>query len=338
MKISRRENLINVLKGGEGEKVPFVPFVGVHAAKVLEVGLKDFLSSSDLIAKGVVKSAKLYNADGIPLCFDLQIEAELLGCGVKYLDKMPPAVIKHPLAKGSLSDLNVYEPNSGRLKCVLDAIESIRAELGDNTALYALVSGVLTLAYQLRGRALLEDIANRADSLIPLLAYCRDIQLKTIKAYAERGVDVVAVVEPLCSNLDIDFFKELLPFENDLFDYINDLGLLSSFFLCGDVNELLDEICESRCHNISVCSNVNLSVLREKALKAKKSFGGNLNPRSDILNCSKEETILKTKQCLDIGKTKAFVFSTGCDLAFDSPSESLIAISQVISNYLKKSQ
>lgn len=328
MGISNRENLLKALRCCEVERVPWVPFVGVHAAKLLGVELKDFLCDSGLIAQGIVKAARLYDADGIPLCFDLQIEAELLGCGVKYLPKMPPAIIKHPLAKGSLGDLAEYEPNSGRLKVVLDSMPKIKAELGDNTAIYALVTGVLTLAYQLRGRAILDDIANASESLAPLLRFCKDIQLKTIRAYAERGVDVVAVVEPMCSNLQADFFiKELMPLENELFEYINTKNLASSFFLCGDVNLLLDEICKAKCNNISVCSNVDLGVLKAKALAAGKSFSGNLDPRRDILNCSKLDSVKKARQSLKIGGKKGFILSSGCDLAFDSPSENLLAIS-----------
>ncbi len=328
--LSKKEELIKCLHGEGTKRVPWLPFVGIHAAKVMGKSLGEFLYDSELISEGVVRSARLYNASGIPICFDLQLEAEILGAKTKILEKMPPAIIKHPFA--SNMEFPKYEPNSGRLKIVLDAIPKAKKELGEDCALYGLVTGILTLAYQLRGRQLLDDIKDKKDEAKALLNYCKEVQLKTISAYVDRSIDVVAVVEPMCSVVNVDFcVEELFPLENELFDNIRREGLPSSFFLCGDVNEMLKEICNTSCDNICVCSNVDLNSLKQYALRANKSFGGNLNPRTEILNASKEECVSYAKKCLDIGGNKGYILSSGCDLPYDTPSENLIAISKLCS-------
>ncbi len=324
-----KENLLKVLRGGESERVPWVPFVGVHSAKLLGVSLEDFFYDSDLIAKGVVNSAKLYKADAIPLAFDLQLEAEILGAKTKILPKMPPAIIKHPLA--DKIKFPSYNPNSGRLAIALNAVPSIKKGLGENTALLGLVCGVLTLSYQLRGRALLDDIKAKNTELKELLSYAKEVQLKTIQAYVQSGVDAITVVEPMCSNLDTKFFiEELFALENELFDSIKRAGLPSSFFSCGDVNALLPKICKMHCDNISVCSNVDLEILKREAINANKSFGGNLNPRQEILKGTKEDCIKAVKNCLELGGKKGYILSSGCDLAYETPSENLIAIGEYL--------
>jgi uroporphyrinogen-III decarboxylase len=49
---------------------------------------------------GVSKAIELYKPDGIPVIFDLQIEAEAIGCRLKWSDNSPPSVISHPLQEG----------------------------------------------------------------------------------------------------------------------------------------------------------------------------------------------------------------------------------------------
>ena len=40
---------------------------------------------------------KLYKPAGQPVIFDLQVEAECLGCDLVWADDAPPSVSKHPL-------------------------------------------------------------------------------------------------------------------------------------------------------------------------------------------------------------------------------------------------
>ncbi len=65
------------------QRIPWVPFAGVHAAKLTGIGAEEYLKSSIHIFNGVSKAVDLYKPDGIPVVFDLQIEAEALGCQLK---------------------------------------------------------------------------------------------------------------------------------------------------------------------------------------------------------------------------------------------------------------
>ena len=78
-------------------RIPWVPFVGSHAGALLNLTATEYLSSSKTIVEGVNKAIQLYNPDGIPVIFDLQIEAEALGCKIAWANDNPPAVVSHPL-------------------------------------------------------------------------------------------------------------------------------------------------------------------------------------------------------------------------------------------------
>jgi uroporphyrinogen-III decarboxylase len=76
------------------------------------------------------KPLKEYNPDGIPIIFDLQIEAEILGCKLQWAPHNPPAVISHPLAEGKLlKDLKIPEENEGRVGVALEAHKTTSNEI-----------------------------------------------------------------------------------------------------------------------------------------------------------------------------------------------------------------
>ena len=82
------------------DRIPWVPFVGCHAGQLLGLTATQYLQSAEHLVNGVNKAIELYNPDGIPVAFDLQIEAEALGCKLGWADDNPPAVVSHPLTEG----------------------------------------------------------------------------------------------------------------------------------------------------------------------------------------------------------------------------------------------
>ena len=59
------------------ERIPWVPFVGVHGGYLIGVRAKEYLNSQEHIIRGISEAIDRYNPDGIPVVFDLQIEAEV---------------------------------------------------------------------------------------------------------------------------------------------------------------------------------------------------------------------------------------------------------------------
>ncbi|MGB4414857.1 MAG: uroporphyrinogen decarboxylase family protein, partial [Paludibacter sp.] len=135
----------------ETERVPWVPFVGVHGGKLIGVDAEAYLKSSKNIVEGITKAIELYKPDGIPVAFDLQIEAEILGCKLVWSKENPPAVVSHPLADGvALSSLRLPGKTDGRIPVVLEAAATLRQKY-PGLALYGLITGPFTLALHLLG-------------------------------------------------------------------------------------------------------------------------------------------------------------------------------------------
>jgi uroporphyrinogen decarboxylase len=96
-----RELLLRAIEGQEVERIPWVPFSGVHSASLIDIEATAFLKSADSVVRGQGEVVRRYRPDGIPVVFDLQVEAEVLGCELKWADDNPPAVVSHPLCRRS---------------------------------------------------------------------------------------------------------------------------------------------------------------------------------------------------------------------------------------------
>ena len=94
---NRRELLFAVLRHEETPRLPWVPFAGVHAGKLVGYNAREVLTDADKLVEALMAINKQYLPDGQPVVFDLQIEAEILGCKLMWADNAPPSVASHPL-------------------------------------------------------------------------------------------------------------------------------------------------------------------------------------------------------------------------------------------------
>ena len=186
----------------EVERIPLVPFVGSHAGELLGMTATEYLKSADNIVKGVNKAIELYNPDGIPVVFDLQIEAEALGCKLAWAKDNPPAVVSHPLKEGkTLADLKVPCNCSERIAMSMEATRRLREQHPD-LALYGLITGPFTLALHLLGTDIFMDMMMNPDEVHKLMRFCTDVAKMMAGNYIEAGADIVAMVDPMTSQID----------------------------------------------------------------------------------------------------------------------------------------
>jgi len=329
--MKQKELVLNAFKLKKTDRIPWVPFVGVHGAKLIGKDAETYLKSADLVVDGVSAAIAEYDPDGIPVMFDLQLEAEALGCDLQWSAENPPSVISHPLMdEKDLSKLPEYGPDKARLPLVIDATKRLRAKYPD-IALYGLITGPFTLALHLLGTNIFTDMMIDPDSIHRLLDYCRDIAIKTAQYYIEAGADIIAVVDPMTSQIDpVSFDQFVTPAAKDLFAYIKDQGALSSFFVCGHAQQNIEAMCACGPDNVSIDENIPLDYVRDIALEHGISFGGNLRLTVVLLLGTEEDSQREAMECMQTAGDKGFILAPGCDLPMDTPKENLKAITQLV--------
>jgi uroporphyrinogen decarboxylase len=280
---------------------------------------------------GLRKAHELYRPDGLPVVFDLQLEAEVLGCELSWADDGPPSVTSHPLAQGrTLGDLPRFSLDAGRIPLVLEATRRARRELPD-VALYGLVCGPFTLALHLFGNDIFVLMFDDEDEVLRAVEFCAEVGKELARAYVEAGCDVIAVVDPMTSQISPKHFDAFVRDPvNAIFDDVHERGALGSMFVCGNATRVLDKLCATHCDNVSIDENIALSLAKELAEKHGCSFGGNLKLTTVLLMGTSNDARREAVSCLDVGGSTGFVLAPGCDLPYNVPQENVQAVAEVV--------
>ncbi len=341
IKMTGRDLVLAALRHEAVPAAPWVPFAGVHAGQLKGYSASEVLCDGDKLLEALLEVNRLYDPDGQPVIFDLQVEAELLGCELAWAEKAPPAVATHPLAGGlDLRTERLPGPNEGRLPLILDVMRRMVQAVGHKTALYGLVCGPFTLASHLRGTEIFMDMFDHPDELRALLDYTTEVAMRIAGYYIEAGMDVIAVVDPLVSQVSPRHFRSFLlePFQR-LFNELRGQGCLSSFFVCGDATKNIEVMCQSGPDCISIDENIDLVAAKQITDRYNITLGGNIplttrmllgtQPDNmkfvvDLLEAVHEHAADKTTQYCN------FILSPGCDMPYDTPPENVVGVLQAV--------
>jgi uroporphyrinogen decarboxylase len=336
--LNGKELVLSALRHESLPAVPWVPFAGVHAGKLRGYSALDVLKDPKKLLDSLLAVNQVYGPDGQPVIFDLQVEAEILGCDLLWAHSAPPSVASHPLETNTSVPSRLPEASDGRLPMILDVMREMKKTVGDRTALYGLIAGPMTLASHLRGTEIFMDMYDHPDFLEGLLAYTKSVCLQMAGLYQEAGMDVIAVVDPLVSQVSPRTFKQYLlqPF-SEIFTTIRQMGAFSSFFVCGDATKNIDVMCQSGPDSISVDENINLPEVKKISDWYNITIGGNIPLTTRMLLGNQQDNMKFVVDLLDLlnGNTSGsapanFILAPGCDMPYDTPVENTVGVLQAV--------
>lgn len=331
-----KDLLIRTLHHEKVERAPWVPFAGVHAGYLKGYTATEMLTDADKAFESLMEVNRLYKPDGQPVIFDLQIEAECLGCGLAWADDCPPSVSDHPLDGSDEEpaqvpcDCKIPKKSDGRIPYVLEVMRRMKEAVGDTTALYGLICGPFTLASHLRGNNLFTDMYDFEDEVADLFNFCKKVCIRMADYYLEAGMDVIAMVDPLISQISTSHFEQFMtePY-TEIFDHIRQAGGQSSFFVCGDATRNIEAMCQTNPDSISVDENVNLLAAKAITDRYNIALGGNIPLTSVMLLGNQQDNMKFTVDLLDSLEDKTnFILAPGCDMPYAVPVENCIGVAQ----------
>lgn len=329
-----KELLFATLRHEETKSVPWVPFAGVHAGKLVGYNATEVLTDENKLFEALMAVNRLYKPSGQPVIFDLQVEAEILGCELMWTQEGPPSVKSHPLAETTQIPClcTLPEQEDGRLPMILNVMRMMKKEVGDLTGLYGLICGPFTLASHLRGNNIFMDMFDDDEYVKDLLTYCTEAAKKISQYYIEAGMDIIAVVDPLVSQISPAHFEEFLssPF-TDLFAFIREKNVFSSFFVCGDATKNIEVMCKTNPDSISIDENVDIVVAKGITDQYNITMGGNIPLTTVMLHGTQQDNMKYVVDMLDrIENKKNLIVAPGCDMPYNVPVENGIGVSQAV--------
>ncbi|NWG16865.1 MAG: thioredoxin family protein [Chloroflexi bacterium] len=333
LQLTGRELVLRTLRHESVPLVPWVPFAGVHAGRLKGYSAQEVLTDENKLVESLVEANRLYSPDGQPVLFDLQIEAEILGCDLLWAEKAPPSVASHPLADDPTIPTRLPEKSDGRLPLVLNAMRRVKAAVGDHTALYGLVCGPFTLASHLRGTEIFMDMMLNPNLVHELTAYTLRVSRRVAEFYIEAGMDVIAIVDPMVSQIGPGHFVEFFSAAfTGLYDFLRDMNVPSSFFVCGDATKNIEPMCQTGPDCISIDENINLPAAKTITDRYNITLGGNIPLTTVMLLGTQQDNMKFALDLLDSVDTHNLIVSPGCDMPYDVPPENTVGIGEALRN------
>lgn len=309
-----KQMLIDAYRGKKTVKAPWVPYAGVHCAFLINEPADKMLKDPALLAKGVVNAAKRYKADGIPLAFDLSVEANSVGCDLKWWADNVPSVTNHPCSDKTPAQAGLKMPtkDSGRWPVLFEAAKIAKPQLDElDCVMMGLFCGPLTLASHLAGVRIFTDVYKKKEFAHEVIKFAGEVGAIAAKFYADMGCDIVAIVDPVASQIKSETFKEYVtPNCQAAIKAIHDAGKTSSFFICGDCTKVMEDVCTIGTHGFAIDEQLNLTFVRDLARKHGVGFGGNLKLTLALslgLLSSREDAIVS----LAAGGQHGYTFAPG---------------------------
>ena len=309
-----KQMLIDATYGRRTPMAPWVPYAGVHCAHLINEKADAYFKDPQLIARGIVEAATRYKADGIPLLFDLSVEAESVGCELEFWEDNVPTVKSHPCQKQTPAELGLRlpTPDDGRWPVLYEAARLAKPKLEElDCAMLGLMTGPLTLASHLAGVRLFTALIKKKEYAHAMTTFAGEIGQVAAKFYVEMGCDIIAIVDPVSSQIRPESFREFVtPNCQGAIEVIRAAGLPSNFFICGDCTKVVEEVCQVGTDAFAVDEQMNLNYIRDIARKYGKGFGGNLKLTLALslgLISPREDALIS----LAAGGTEGYTFAPG---------------------------
>lgn len=327
-----KQRVLAALRHEATDRVPWVPFAGVHAGRLKGHSAQDVLKDGDKLYESLLAVNELYQPDGQPVIFDLQVEAEILGCELLWQDETPPSVVSHPLLAGAdLQQMKLPGENDGRLPMILDVMRRASAGIGADTALYGLITGPFTLASHLRGTEVFMDLMLEPERVTEVMDFCTKVARRMSEMYIDAGMDVIAVVDPMLSQIGPDHFSRFCEQAlREVFADIRERGAYSAVFVCGNATRNLEGLCRTGADCLSIDENIDIVKAKEITDRFGMTIAGNIPLTTTMLLGTQLDNMKHVVDRLEEIDAHNFIMSPGCDMPYDTPVENVIGIAEAM--------
>lgn len=195
--MTKRERVERAFAFEPVDKIPFVPAVYEHKARLVGRSPSEVCRSADLLLEALERELEVYDPDVLTVGVDVyNVEAEAVGCEVRYFGPAPdvPAVVRPVLAgPDGIGRLRRPDPGrDGRMPLFVGVAARLAREKGRDLVVRGAVTGPFSLACALAGTEDLLVATVEAPAFVrELLAFASAVSVDLGRAYLEKGVEPV---------------------------------------------------------------------------------------------------------------------------------------------------
>lgn len=313
-----------------------IPVLSFPAIQLMDISVKDLISSSDLQADGMKAVAKRTDAGASVSLMDLSVEAECFGSTIHISDDEVPTVTGSIVSSEEDADaLQIPKIGSGRTQIYIDAIEKA-VKLITDRPVFAGVIGPFSLA----GR--LMDVTEamiycyeEPDMVHTVLEKVTAFITDYILAYKKVGAHGVVMAEPLAGLLSPALAEEFSSdYVKKIVDAVQDENFIVVYHNCGNCTiQMIDSIIDTGAPVFHFGNAIAMDEMMDKIPKDRIAMG-NVDPAGQLRNGTVDSVKSATKEIMDkCCSYSNFVISTGCDVPPMSKWENIDAFFEAVNAF-----
>ena len=311
-----------VMEGTLPDRVPCIPMIREWAVVQEGYGLFDVMDDPERYTACQHECSNTVGYDSVSDLNAINAEAEAMGCVLKEGD----ISVRTPAIEDYGSDLDrivgVDPSKDGRLPVILEGVRILRRRCWKEKVIFCYVQAPFRAAAMLRGvERFLKDCLKTPESVRDLLEKVTENQIRFGTALAEAGADLIEVSDPMSSG-DIVTRKQYeklgFSFSKRLIASLKKTGVRIVHHACGDTTDRLDMFDALGADMLSLDQVVDLGEARS-ILGERSVLFGNIDPLL-LREGTPSEVGDAARRCIEKGgKNGAFVLSSGCLIAADTP-------------------
>ncbi|MBM4018547.1 MAG: uroporphyrinogen decarboxylase [Planctomycetes bacterium] len=329
-----KERIGAFLSGKPIDRVPCVPLILNHAARVLGVKVRQYATDGLVMGRANVAAWRRYGHDLITIFTDTAILAEALGTKLKYPEDDAARVDVPAVSAPADADRvpRVDARRAGRLPVYLEAVRHCVRDVGSEVFVACCYPAPFTVAATLRGTGqFARDLYKNPALAEALLEKCTVLVEDFADAVAEAG-GIPALVDPVASGSVISraaFERFALPGIRRGLARIKALGLPPILHICGRTSSIIDLMADSGAAVLSL-DQIELAEAREK-VGGRVCLMGNVRPAETLLNGTPDDVRREAAKCVAdaLGSPGGFILSSGCEVPLATQPENVLAMMEV---------
>lgn len=305
-----------------------MPILSFPCVQLMDVSVKELVSSSDLQAKGMKLVADRVPSAASVSLMDLSVEAEAFGSAIHVSDDEVPTVVGAIISEEEEADaLEIPEIGAARTGLYIESVAKA-VKLITDRPVFAGVIG----SYSLAGRLL--DVSeamiycyDEPDMVHTVLDKVTSFLIDYCKAYKEAGADGVVIAEPLGGLLSPNLAKEFThPYIKRIVDAVQSDDFAVIYHNCGDnVPLMAKDIYQIGAMGYHFGDAIHLADMLPDA-PADVLVMGNVSPSAQFLGGTPDSIAASTKEIMtECCGNANFVISSGCDIPPKSSWENIDA-------------
>jgi uroporphyrinogen decarboxylase len=287
--MTKRERVERAYAFEPADKVPFVPAVYEHKARLIGRSPSEVCRNRDLLLEALEKELEVYDPDVLTVGLDVyNVEAEAAGCEVRYFGRSPdvPAVAAPLLGgPGEIGKLGRLDPSrDGRMPLFVEAAARLFKQRGRDLVVRGAVSGPFSLACALAGTeevlvATVEDPA----FVRQLLAFSARTAVDFGKAYLEKGVEPVlfdSKASPGAASPRV-FHEFVLPVYRDVvIPALREAGARTlPLIIGGDTTPILEDLLRTGAGQLLCDAGADLALFGKRCREERRALRASVDAR-----------------------------------------------------------